>query len=47
MKDLTDILSAVDMAAERLWDIDPGWERSCKVKRDTRALIHPYYGILQ
>ena len=32
-KDLTDILSAIDMAAKMLCDIDPDWERSCNVKR--------------
>ncbi len=32
-KGLTDILSATDMAAEQLCDIDPDWERSSTVKR--------------
>jgi len=27
-KDLTDILSSIDMAAEKLCDIDPDWECS-------------------
>ena len=31
-KDLTDILSAIDMAAEQLCHIDSDWERSCTVK---------------
>ena len=30
-KDLTDILSAIDMTAEKLCDIDPAWERSSRV----------------
>ena len=46
-KDLTDILSATDMAAEKLCDIDPDWERSSTVKRGIRAVLHPYYEILQ
>ena len=46
-KDITAILSAVDIAAEKLCDIDPDWERSCTVKRDISALLHPYYEILQ
>jgi len=33
MKNLTDILSAIDMAAEKLCDIDPDLERSSTVKR--------------
>jgi hypothetical protein len=32
-KDLTDILSAIDMAAEKVCDIDPDWEHSCTVKK--------------
>jgi hypothetical protein len=32
-KDLTDILSAIDMAAGKLRDIDPHFERSSTVKR--------------
>jgi len=47
MKDLTDILSAIDMAAEKLCDIDPEWECSSIVKRGIRAMLHPYYEILQ
>ena len=47
MKDLTDILSAIDMAAEKLCDIDPEWECNYTVKRDIRAMLHPYYEILQ
>jgi len=46
-KDLTDILSATDMAAEKLCDIDPDWEGSCTVKRGIRAMLHPYYKVLQ
>jgi hypothetical protein len=46
-KDLSDILSAIDMAAEKLCDIDPDWERSSTVKRGIRAMLHPYYEILQ
>ena len=32
-KELTDILSAIDMAAEKLCDIDPDCERSTTVKK--------------
>jgi len=39
-KDLTDILSAINMAAEKLSDIDPEWERSSTVKRGIRAILH-------
>jgi len=46
-KDLTDILSSIDMAAEKLCDIDPDWERSSAVKRGIRDMLHPYYEILQ
>jgi len=45
-KDLTD-LSATDMAAEKLFDIDPDWECSSTVKRSIRAMLHPYFEILQ
>jgi len=46
-KDLTYILSAIDMAAENLSDIDPDRERSCTVKRGIRSMLHPYYKIPQ
>ena len=46
-KDLTDILSATDTAAEKLCHIDPEWERSSTVKRGIRDMLHPYYEILQ
>ena len=46
-KDLTDILSTIDMAAEKLRDIDPQWERSSTVERGIRAMLHPYREILQ
>ena len=46
-KDLTDILSATDMAAEKLCYIDPEWERSSIVIRGIRAMLLPYYEILQ
>ena len=46
-KDLTDILSATDMAAEKLHDIDPEWESSSTLKRGITAILHPYYEILQ
>ena len=42
-KDPNDILSAIEMAAEKLCDIDPDWERSSAVKGDIRAMLHPYY----
>ena len=47
MKNLTDILSAIDMAAEKLCDIDLDLERSSTVKRGIRAMLHPYYEFLQ
>ena len=47
MKDLTDILSAINMAAEKFWDFDLDWERSSTVKRGIRAILHPYYEIFQ
>ena len=46
-KDLTNILSAIDMAAENLRDTDPEWECSSRVIRGIRAMLHPYYEILQ
>ena len=46
-KGLTDILSAIDMAAEKLCDISPDFECSSTVKRGIRAMLHPYYEILQ
>ena len=42
-KDLADVLSAIDVAAGKLCDIDPDWERSSTVKRGVTAMIHPYY----
>ena len=42
-KDLADILSAIDMAAEKLWHIDPDWERSCTVKRVVLSLFQNYF----
>jgi len=47
VKDVTDILSAIDMAAEKVCDIDPDWEHSCTVKRGIRAMLHHFYEILQ
>ena len=47
MKNLTDILSAIDVAAEKVCDIDPDWEGSSTVKRGIRATLHPFYEILQ
>ena len=35
------------MAAGKLCDIDPDWERSSTVKRGITAMLHPYYEILQ
>jgi hypothetical protein len=46
-KDLTDILPAIDMAAEKLCAIDPDWERSSTVKGSIRAMLRPYCEILQ
>jgi hypothetical protein len=47
MKDLTDILSAIEKAAEKVCDVDPEWERSSTVRRGVRAMLHPYCEILQ
>ena len=47
MMDLTDILPVIDMAVEKLCDTDPDWERSSTIKRGIRAVLHPYYEILQ
>jgi len=35
------------MAAEKSCDIDPEWESSSTVNRRIRAMLHPYYEILQ
>jgi len=47
MKDLTDILSAIGMAAEEICDVDPDWERSSTVKSGVRGMLYHYYDILQ
>jgi hypothetical protein len=41
--DLTDILSAIDMAALKLRDINRDWKHSSTVKRGIRTMLHPYY----
>ena len=46
-KDLTDILSAIYMAAEKLCGINPDWERSSTVQRGITATLHTYYEILR
>ena len=46
MKEVTDLLLAIDMAAEKLWDVDPDWERSCRVQRDKRDVLRSYYEIM-
>ena len=46
-KDFAGILSAIDVATEKLCDIDSDWERSSTVKRGIRAMLHPSYEILQ
>ena len=46
-KDFADIIPATDMAADKLCDIDPNWERKSIVKRGIRAMLHPYYEIWQ
>jgi len=35
------------MAAEKFCDFNPDWECSSTVKRGIRAMLHPYYEILQ
>jgi hypothetical protein len=45
-KDFTDILSAIEVAAEKLCDIDPDWERSATVERGIRTMLQPYYEFL-
>jgi len=47
MKEFTDIFSIINMAAENVCDFDPDWGRSSTVKRGIRAMLHPYYEILQ
>jgi hypothetical protein len=46
-KDLTDILSATHMVAEKLCNIVPDCERSSAVTGSIRAMLHLYYKILQ
>jgi hypothetical protein len=46
-KDLTGILSTINMTAEKLCDISPDLECSCTVKSGITAMLHPYYEILQ
>ena len=40
-KDLTDILSAIDMAAEMLYEIDPDWECSSISKKGHKSHATP------
>jgi len=40
-KDLPDILSAIDMAAEKLCDTDPDWECSSTVKTGQKSHAAP------
>jgi exosome complex RNA-binding protein Rrp42 (RNase PH superfamily) len=47
MEYLTDILSAIQMAVEKLCVIDPDWEHSSTVQRAITAMLHTYYEILQ
>jgi hypothetical protein len=35
------------MAAGKLCDIDPDWERSSTVKRGVRTILYPDYEIMQ
>jgi len=35
------------MAAGKLCDIDPDWERRSTLKRGIRSMLHIYYEILQ
>jgi hypothetical protein len=46
-KNLTDILSTVDMAAEKVFDVDPDWERSSTVHNGIRYILHPYYETME
>jgi hypothetical protein len=39
-KDLFVILSVIEMAAEKLCDIDPDWERGCTVKSGITAMLN-------
>jgi len=47
MKEFTDIFYTINMAAEKFCDFNPDWEHSSTVKRSVRAMLHPYYEILQ
>jgi hypothetical protein len=40
MKDLTDILSAINMTAEKLCDIDPDWESSSTLRKGIRTMLN-------
>jgi hypothetical protein len=42
LKVITGILSAIDLAAEKLRGIDPDWERGSTVKRGMRVMLHSY-----
>jgi hypothetical protein len=46
-KNLTDILSTIDTAAEKLFDVHPDWEPSSTVHNGIRYMLHPYYEIMQ
>jgi len=46
-KDLSDILSAIDMAAEKLCILSTLLGGQLYSKKGTRAMLRPYYEILQ
>jgi len=46
-KNRTDILSTIDMAAEKSLDIIPDWEHNSTLKRGIIVMLLPYYEILQ
>jgi len=46
-EDLTDIFSSINMVTEKFCYFDPDWERISTVKRGIRAMLRPYYEILQ
>jgi len=41
VKDLTDILSGIDMAAAKVCDIDTDWEHSSTVKKGHKSHATP------
>jgi len=45
-KNRIDVLSTIDMAAEKSRDINPDWKHSSTLKRGVIAMLLPYYEVL-